>query len=274
MFRLFALGALVALGGWLAQDRIEALALYPFDATEVAPGDVGLDRVRAVRIDVHTAEIVTWLADPAPGKPVIFYLHGNAGGLKDRAGRFQLFLDRGYGLIAPAYRGSSGSSGLPVEEDISRDMTSVWLARYLPKGPRVIYGESLGTGVAVLSILASPAGDYAKGLEAAGVVLEAPFTSIPDVAATQYPALAPLADQLVNRWPTLKWAGALIGPLFILHGTDDTLIPIEMGRQVYAAAPSDQKTLREVKGAGHTDLWRSDTLPDLWRFIDRFGVSP
>ena len=56
-----------------------------------------------------------------------------------------------------------------------------------------------------------------------------------------------------------------------INGTTDTLIPIEMGRQIHAAAPSSSKQFLAAKGAGHTDLWRSDTLPKLYTFIDQFA---
>jgi uncharacterized protein len=55
--------------------------------------------------------------------------------------------------------------------------------------------------------------------------------------------------------------------LLIMHGTQDELIPTNMGRTIAAAAPSQHKTLLIVPGAGHTDLWRNDTLPKLWNFL-------
>ncbi|WP_073254501.1 serine aminopeptidase domain-containing protein [Shimia gijangensis] len=81
-----------------------------------------------------------------------------------------------------------------------------------------------------------------------------------------------MAQKIDNTWQSLDRASALQGPLLVMHGTKDALIPIEMGRQIFAAAPSVQKQLIVAKRAGHTDLWRSTVLPRLWQFIDQFAL--
>lgn len=277
---------MILLTGWASAEYLLRLAIYPFDGTRQPPTDAGLPEVQEVLHDVGDGALVVWVADPDPGKPVIFYLHGNAGNLAARAGRFRRFLDRGYGLIAPAYPGSSGSEGTPSEESIKQSIRSVWLAqaKLLPvtnrslsadtPAPKVIlYGESLGTAVAI-ALLASPVTNADDGFGPPdAVILEAPFTSLKDVALNSYPQLATAMDQLPDLWPSLTLAGGLRDPLLILHGTQDDVIPIAQGRQIFAAAPTQDKDFLSVQGAGHTDLWRSDTVPRLWRFIDRYGVS-
>ena len=105
----------------------------------------------------------------------------------------------------------------------------------------------------------------------AALILEAPFTSVPDMAEMHYPGSGALAAKFDNQWPSLKRAKQVDVPLLVLHGTNDELIPIEMGRQIYAAAPSREKSFLTVSGGGHTDLWRPDTLPRLWHFVDQFA---
>ncbi len=280
MLRLLAIAALALAGLAALKGPLERQMLYPFDAARVDPQALNLHEITELewRGDDDTV-LVLWTAPPAPGKPVIFYLHGNAGGLKDRAGRFDHFLSRGYGLLAPAYRGSSGSGGTPGERAISGDIRAIWRARGdLVRGsadaPWVLYGESLGTGVAVAGLMSSTAIDRDKG---AGppqvVVLEAPFTAIPDVAAHLYPAVSGLTDHIENRWASLDWAEKLTPPLLVLHGRQDALVPIEQGRRLFDAAPAKIKRFIELPQAGHTDLWRSDVLPRIWGFIDQAAAN-
>ena len=224
-------------------------------------------------LEVKGATLVTWVAAPKAGKPVILYFHGNAGNLANRVGRFRRFIARGYGLVAMAYRGSSGSTGRPSQKAITADVRALYrdLDNVLKTdAPRVLYGESLGSGVVTVALLSSFVIDAEKGAgPPAAVVLEAPYSSILDVALVMSPELEPLSKYLKSTWESAKHAHYIKSPLLVIHGTDDTLIPIGQGRHVYDAAQSTDKQFLAVKGAGHTDLWRSDVLPKLWQFIDR-----
>lgn len=265
LFRLTLLaGLLLAVAA--AASQAERWLIYPFNPRHVTPADAGLSGVSETRLATPDGEsLIVWTAPPRNGQPVVLYFHGNAGNLATRAGRFRRMLDQGFGLIAPAYRGSSGSTGTPSEQTLIADAQQIALHTDWPDWPatpkRVIYGESLGTAVAI-ALLSGPDAPTASAL-----LLEAPLTSIQSMADTHYPAVAHLAPRLSNQWPSRARARTLTLPLMILHGTQDTLIPIKMGQQILSAAPSKSKTLLTVQGAGHTDLWRSDTLPQIWRFL-------
>lgn len=257
-------GLLLAATAW---SQAERWLFYPFDPTLISPLDVGLTGVSETRVTSGADTLIVWTAPPKPGKPIILYFHGNAGNLATRAGRFRRFIDRGYGLIAPAYRGSSGSTGSASEDSLITDAQVVYGFSDWPNwpekpAPMVVYGESLGTAVAI-ALLAELADETPDSL-----VLEAPFTSIKGMAEIHYPALAAYADSLENKWPSLDRVARLNLPMLILHGTKDKLIPHSMGLAIHSAASSRQKTFLSVTGGGHADLWRSDTLPRLWRFID------
>ncbi len=270
MIRLAVILAILGTGTVLMGQYAERWLIYPFDTTHVSPSDAQLTTVSERQIAVDGETLVIWTKPPAPGKPVILYFHGNAGNLANRAGRFQHFLKREYGLVAPAYRGSSGSSGFPHEAVLTADALHVY--QMLPDladtlNPKVVvYGESLGTAVA-LSLFDKL--DQTKRAPPNALVLEAPFTSIQAMAHHHYAALAPYADKLHNQWPSIDRAQSITQPLLIIHGTHDALIPIEHGQKILKAAPSPDKRLLTVRGADHTTLWRSDVLPKLWRFIDR-----
>lgn len=268
MLRLLALFAVFGFGALALSDRAERLLIYPFDTTRIKPREAGLPRLSEVEFPHDGETLIVWTAPPRKGKPTIFYLHGNAGNLAARAGRFRRFLDQGHGLIAPAYRGSSGSSGHATEAALSADTLALWRAMdHLLRGSTpestAIYGESLGAAVAIALTAALP-----REERAAAILLEAPFTSLGDLASVHYPALAPYVDRLSSQWNNLAAADALTPPLLVLHGEHDALIPIEQGRRLFDAAPSVDKQWIKVRGAGHNDLWRSDVLPQILAFFE------
>ncbi|MDC0738600.1 alpha/beta hydrolase [Cognatishimia sp. SS12] len=252
-----------AFGGWA-----ERLVLYPFDPRQVPPAEAGLAQMQETTVTAEDGTaLIVWHQPAKNGRPTLLYFHGNAGNLAARAGRFQHFLKRGYGVIAPAYRGSSGSPGAPTEARLIADAAAVRAAmgaggRLRPQGKIVIYGESLGSAVAIGLLAHNPKA-------ADGVILEAPFASIADLAAHHYPQFASLSGALRDQWPSLDRAkAALRAPLLVLRGSADTLIPPAQSAAIHRAAPSPRKQLLTVPGGTHTTLWRSDVLPQFWRFID------
>lgn len=267
LWRLALVLGLLTGAAWASFDAIERAMIYPFDDRRVAPAAAGVPDMQ----EVARAGLVVWETDANPGQPVIFYLHGNAGNLAGRAGRFSRFMAQGFGVIAPAYPGSSGSDGRPSQDAITKAIRDIWrgLPDRLGRDARVvIYGESLGTGVA-MQLLGSAVTRPEKGLVPAGMILEAPFTSVRDVARHLYPGTGPLLDHLTQEWNSMAWADTLTMPLLVVHGQTDRMIPPEQGRALYEAAATGDKTFLLVPGAGHNDLWRSDTLPRFWHFINR-----
>ncbi|MCI2400759.1 alpha/beta hydrolase [Aliiroseovarius subalbicans] len=254
MKRLALILVLLLLGTAVIANNAERLLLYHFDPTRVSPAEAGEPRLR----EVTQNGLVLWVADPAPGHPTILYFHGNAGNLALRTGRFGKFLDRGYGLAAMAYPGSSGSTGEQSTDAFDAHARAVYDTL---SGPVVIYGESLGTGVAVtLAARTAPV----------ALVLEAPFTSIRDMARVMYPQLGDLVDRLPNLWPSETQIAASTAPLLILHGARDALIPVDMARDMRTASGARDKTLFVVKGAGHQNVWQPAAQRVLYHFLDRF----
>lgn len=265
LFRLCAFSVVFAFMLVIAAPLLERLMIYPLDDTRVSPANTNLPAVTEEVFYHDEQELIVWTASPAPGKPVIFYLHGNAGNLANRASRFDLLLQQGYGLVAPAYRGYSGSTGTPQETALISDTVAIYdsLARPM-QAPVVVYGESIGAAVAL--------GALQAGMTPAATLLEAPYTSIKAMAAHHYPGDGSFTKHLSNQWDSLSRAESVTLPLLILHGSEDNLIPIEMGRQIFAAAPSNRKEFVEAPGAGHIGLWRTDTWPKLTRFINQFAL--
>jgi fermentation-respiration switch protein FrsA (DUF1100 family) len=268
ILKTLGITALLGLTSFGFLGKFEQSMVYPLDPTEVSPANAAVPQMQAVRFASGKETLVLWVAKPKAGKPVILYFHGNAGNLANRAHRFAAFEKRGFGVVAMAYRGSSGSTGKPKQKAILKDAINVYqaLPDLVGKAPVILYGESLGTGVAVL-MADSP---ELASTPPAAMVLEAPYTSIPDVTRRIYPKLKPLLFLMKNRWPSLRHIRNLDIPLLILHGTNDPLIPIEMGREIFDASPVSDKTFFAVQGAGHNDVWQTDAKVALYGFLNRF----
>jgi fermentation-respiration switch protein FrsA (DUF1100 family) len=127
----------------------------------------------------------------------------------------------------------------------------------------VLYGESLGGGVAV-SIAAERA---AAGRPVAALVLEAPLSSVTDVAAHHYP-WAPVRCLLKDRFESVARIARVHAPLLIVHGDADGIVPIRYGRALFEAA-REPKEATWIPGGGHEDLMRFGLSRIVFDFLDR-----
>lgn len=243
----FAGGYLLLVGGMAMFQRD---MIYHPGAERVDPAEVGLPEMVAVAVRTGDGLAVTgWYAPPrGPRHPTIVLFHGNGGTLGHRARKARAFLDAGYGVYLAGYRGYGGNPGKPSEAGLYADARAAlsWLTdQGVPASRLVLYGESLGTGVAV-----QMAGEFAG---VAAVALEAPFTRLPDLAPAYVPP--PLADALmVDRFDNRAKIGGLAAPLLIVHGEHDGIVPIAMGRELLDAAPAAKEGFF-LAAAGHNDVW-------------------
>lgn len=140
----------------------------------------------------------------------------------------------------------------PSEDGLFADARA-WLAVALDNGfgpdKVVLYGESLGTGPAVR--LASEMAENKTPV--AAVVLEAPYTTLVDVAQHHYP-YTPVKWLIRDAYDSLSRIGRIYAPLIVIHGTEDSTIPIKFGKVLFAAA-AEPKLAHWVKEAGHNNLY-------------------
>jgi hypothetical protein len=239
---LGALYALLVLLVYAFQRRL----FYARDPAPHTAAELGLRGVRDVVIRTRDGEILRalYLPPAAPGRAVVLYLHGSRGYLPDRAPRIELLGREGHGVLFPSYRGYSGSTGEPTQEGLLEDARAAYdfLAAEAPGRKIVVYGESLGTGIAVKTAVTRPA---------AGVVLDAPYTTAPEVMKSMLPWM-PILTLMKDRYPTVEWIGDLATPLLVLHGEDDTRVPAAQSRRVFDLA-REPKRFVSVRGAGHGD---------------------
>jgi uncharacterized protein len=232
--------ALVALM-YVAQRKL----MYFPDTRRIAPASLGLTNAEEVVLDTADGEkVIVWHVAPRDGKPVVIYFQGNGGGLDLRAHRFRQIAADGLGILALNYRGFGGSSGTPTEDGLLLDAaaTYAFAAQRYPADRIVVWGESLGTGVAVALAAEHPV---------ARVLLESPFTSTAEVAAAIYP-FVPVRWLMKDQFHSDRRVGGISAPVMILHGVGDTVVPMQYGERLYELIRAPKRFVR-LANANHND---------------------
>ena len=242
-----------------------SLMYFP-DTIHTTPAQAGLPEAEEVPLTASDgAQIIVWHVAPRDGKPVILYFHGNGGALHYRVDRFRKLIADGIGLVALEYRGYGGSSGSPSEAGLIADAEAAYAfaaARY-PVQQIVVWGESLGTGVAVALAAEKPVGR---------VILEAPFTSTEAVGARHYWYL-PVRLLMKDQFRSDERIGKVTAPLLILHGVHDQTVPFAMGEQMFELANKPKHIVRFLDG-GHEDLDANGALDAVGALSRRrFGLE-
>lgn len=195
----------------------------------------------------------------ATGRLVLFF-SGNGGNRSFRTEECRALTDCGVHVFLFDYRGYGDNPGSPSEERLAADAHAIWdyatQQRHVAAGRIVLYGESLGGGVAVR--LAAEL--CQAGTPPAALILRSTFSSLVDVAAYHYPWL-PVRLALVDRFPSTDRIPRVTCPLLQFHGGSDTIVPLEFGQRLLAAAPAAStsgmpKRWVEFPQADHNDvLW-------------------
>ena len=197
------------------------------------------------------------------GAPTVLFLHGNAGDIGNHLPFAKFLIAAGYGVLALEYRGYGGNPGSPSETGLIDDGRAAFAflkAQGIPDTNTVLFGESLGTGIAVLLAAEHPV---------RAMILRSPYTSIAEVAAIQLPYI-PARWLVRDTFDALAKIGLNHAPLFVFHGDADTLIPLALGRHLFDAA-SEPKTWLTVSGTGHDDV----QTPEAERAVlDFLGALP
>ena len=224
--------------------------------TLAQPSERGLDDVKVIELVADDGiELTAWSADALDGKPTILYFHGNGGNISSRSKRFGMILNSGFGLFALSYRGYAGSGGSPSEAALVADGLLAFDQLKAQEIPIVVYGESLGTAVAVA---------VAAERDAAALVLEAPFSAAVDLARDRYGWL-PVEILMKDPFRSRDRIGGVKEPVLIVHGEEDRIVPIAQGRDLFSRA-NEPKEMIVMDGAHHGDLW----IKGLWPVVTDF----
>ena len=257
---VFAVAYIAVAGFMYAAQR--SFLYVPGSKQFETPAAAGLSGYEAR--DIATADgetLKAWYSPPAHNPAgLIVYLHGNAGTLAERADRFKLFRDEGYGVLALSWRGYGGSTGSPTEAGLLEDARAALKlvqAEGIPMSRVVLFGESLGSGVAV-QLAADPA------TRPAAVVLDAPFTSTTDVARLSYWYL-PVNILMKDQFRSDLFAPKVTVPVMVLQGTADRVTPFRFGEALSKKFAGPVK-FYPMEGAPHV----ADLTPQSWGAIKAF----
>jgi pimeloyl-ACP methyl ester carboxylesterase len=260
VYAIFSASLLLAIGavyagavGWL-WFRQERLLFEPATLPHDEPICTDAD-TREFFVDVPGARLsVAHLQRPHP-RGVFFFLHGNSGNLKKWFVELDAFRQANFDVVMFDYRGFGKSSGqIESEEQLHADVAAVW-QHFAPmyEGKRVVIsGQSLGTGLAAGLAAQLCSDGHAPDL----TLLVSPYSSMQALAAELYPWV----PMQVLRYPlhTLQHAAKLLGPVMLIHGEKDELIPIHHSETLCSAFRSAQ--LLRVTGAGHGDVHQFPTV--------------
>src|SRR5215813_9940706 len=222
-----------------------SLMYFP-ESRRTAPTQAGLPEAEEVVLDTADGErVIVWHIPPRADKPVVLYFHGNGGSLRGRVHRFRDLTADGSGLVALSYRGYGGSSGAPTEAGLVNDALAAYAftrARY-PAERIALWGESLGTGVAVALAAQQPVGH---------LILQSPFTSAADVGAQRY-WFVPVGLLMKDQFRSDLRIGKVTAPVLLLHGDRDYIVPMALAERLYGLINAPKRFVR-FAGIGHNDL--------------------
>jgi fermentation-respiration switch protein FrsA (DUF1100 family) len=206
--------------------------------------------------------IIAWYSPAPQGATTVVFFHGNGGYIAAFAERVVRAQAKGYGMMLVEYRGYSGLKGAPTEEGLYADGRAAldWLAAHdVPSSGVFLYGESLGSGVAV---------KLATERRVGGVILESPYTSAAAVGEKRF-WLFPVRWLITDRFDSLARIKDIHAPLLIMHGGNDGVIPQEQGRELFAAA-LEPKVGYFPADAHHVDLLNYGGADQIDAFIAKF----
>jgi fermentation-respiration switch protein FrsA (DUF1100 family) len=235
--------------------------LYFPERERTAPAAAGFAAARELTLETADGErVIAWHLPPEGDRPVILYFHGNGGSLRLRAERLAALTADGTGLVALSYRGYGGSSGTPSEQGLVLDAEAAYrfAAAHYPARRLVLWGESLGTGIAVAIAAERPVG---------GLILESPFTSTADVAASIYWFL-PVRWLMQDQFHSDQRIARVTAPVLVMHGDHDATVPIGYGERLFAMIKAPRQFVR-FAGGGHSDLDSFGALDAVRAFLNK-----
>lgn len=260
---ILALLAYAVGGGWLGRRLTYVPPRLPTPSPPPPP-------FAEIRLEGPAGPLVAWWRPPEgvavgggadAAAPALLFFYGNGGSLEAcrRGGLWDDLARLGAAVLSVDYPGYGGSAGNPSEASLAAaaDAALSWLRTAHPGRTRVAVGQSLGAAVAA-GLAARRPGDVA------GLALLSPFTSLADTARLHYPRWLVWMG-LRERYDSRAAAARFDGPVLVLHGTDDALIPPAQGEALAAAFRRGRFV--PVPGADHDTLTQA---PAVWRALRAF----
>jgi uncharacterized protein len=238
------------------------LAFYPVQELDITPRSLDLPyREIAVRT-ADGEKVYAWLLEQPEPRPEVVFWHGNGGNLSIWLDVIAGIHAEGLTVLALDYRGYGKSTGSPSEQGLYRD-TEALLRVFREQvhrapNPVIYWGRSLGATMAAYAARLAPPD---------ALILEAPFVDARSVVRGD-PVMALLALFASYRFPTTDFLREFGGPVLVIHGERDGIVPPEQGRRVFDRLRGP-KRLVTIPDAGHNDLHEADPAA-YWRAVRAF----
>jgi uncharacterized protein len=207
-------------------------------------------------------ELKSWFIEKDLKKyKTILLFHGNAGNLFNRVYKLNELNKLDLNILIISWRGFSGNEGKPTEKNLYYDAEKAvkWLnTQGLDNKDIILYGESLGTGIAT---------ELASKNNFGGIILESPFTSMADTAKIYYPYL-PINLLLRDRYNSISKIKDIKTPILIMHGKMDNIVPQKMGLELFEKA-NEPKFNYFPENDNHMMEYNDELLNNINLFINK-----
>ncbi len=229
----------------LLQNRF---VFFPYKEYPLTPAQVSLPAEDVFFTTRDGVRLHGWFFAGEPGAPVVLFFHGNGGNIGYCLEFVQRMRPLGWSWFLPDYRGYGRSEGRPTETGLYRDgeaALAVVRERFCPEPERlVLWGFSIGNVPAT----------YLASREKAGcLVLEAPFFNAGAMAA-ENPLLQVLFFFSSLELDTSTYVRSCQLPKLFIHGTQDTIVPLDQGQALFRLAPPP-KDFYPVPEADHNNIF-------------------
>lgn len=262
----FGLATLFGVLFWL-----QRAILFPASVARVDAGaGEGIEGLQKIWLQIERGQVEAWflpgkgVSAEAPG-PLVIFAHGNGEAIDHWPAVLRHYRDQGISVALPEYRGYGRSAGSPSQSAITDDFVAVYdllVSRPEVDRDRVIFhGRSLGGGVV---------GSVLEKRPAAALILQSTFTSVADLAWERWFVPSFL---ILDTFDTREVLETFDGPVLVVHGKSDTLIPVEHAQRLHETAKDATLVLFE---GGHNDTppsW-AELWPEIDGFLSAAGLMP
>jgi fermentation-respiration switch protein FrsA (DUF1100 family) len=227
---------------------LQRMLLFPRFMINTPPADpppiMGLERWW---IDTAQGRVEAWFlpaegASPFSPKPAVIFAHGNGELIDHWPEMLAPYRRLGVHVLIPEYRGYGRSTGSPSEVNIVADLSRFYqrLAgrAHVDRKRIIFHGRSIGGGVACA---------LARRHKPRAIILMSTFTSIPALARRYLVPSFLVRDTFDN----LDFVSSYDGPMLILHGNQDTLVPVGQARLLHRSAKNSTLV---VYNGGHNSF--------------------
>jgi len=226
----------------------KAFIFFPDRTIDVTPKDSGLSFQDIYLKTKDNVRINAWFIPHPRALATLIWFHGNGGNLSGRVDQIKAFHTAlPIHILIVDYRGYGRSEGEASEEGtyLDADAAYDYLLTQTHRGKIIVYGQSLGAAVATELALRHDNLD--------GLILEAPFLSIKEMAKVHYGWL-PVGGLITTAYDNISKIGRVRIPVLILHGDHDETVPYAHGQRLFSAA-NRPKQFYTVKNGHHNDLY-------------------